>query len=144
MVTVPYFCPGTPYLRSNPVFLYYQDRFQKPNPFSPDIVVGIDEVIEKKLDAALALASQTLEGGCNGSEKLYPDDPAARRAREKAVRQSFDRRFAGTATRFREQLVKWYGQDEGSKVKYAEAFEICEYGRRPSQTELKKLFPFYD
>jgi len=26
-------------------------------------------------------------------------------------------------------------------VKYAEAFEICEYGRRPSPEELKKLFP---
>jgi len=144
MVTVPYFCPETPYLRRNPVFLYYQDRFQKPHPFTADIVVGIDGVIEKKLDAVLALASQTLEGGCNGSEKLYPDDPAARRAREKAVRQSFDRRFAATANSFREQLVKWYGRDKGKKMKYAEAFEICEYGRRPSQTELKKLFPFYD
>ncbi|UCD53051.1 MAG: PIG-L family deacetylase [Phycisphaerales bacterium] len=144
MVTVPYFCPDTPYLRRNPVFLYYEDRFQKPYPFTADIAVGIDEVIEKKLDAALALASQTLEGGCNGSEKLYPEDPGARRAREPAVRRNFDRRFAGTANRFREQLVKWYGQQKGEEIKYAEVFEICEYGRRPSQAELKKLFPFYD
>jgi hypothetical protein len=106
--------------------------------------VGIDDVIEKKLDAALALASQTLEGGCNGSEKLYPEDPGARQAREQAVRRNFDRRFAGTANRFREQLVKWYGQPKGEEIKYAEVFEICEYGRRPSQAELKQLFPFYD
>ncbi len=144
MVTVPYFCPDVPYLQRNPVFLFYEDRFQKPNPFTADIAVGIDSVIEKKLDAALALASQTLEGGCNGSEKLYPEDPAARAAREQAVRQGFDRRFAGTADRFREQLVKWYGPDKGREIKYAEAFEICEYGRRPSQEEIKKLFPFYD
>ncbi|MHC4518761.1 MAG: PIG-L deacetylase family protein [Planctomycetota bacterium] len=144
MVTVPYFCPDTPYLRRNPVFLYYEDRFQKPYPFTADIAVGIDAVIEKKLDAALALASQTLEGGCNGSEKLYPEDPAARRSREQAVRRNFDRRFAGTANRFREQLVKWYGPERGKEIKYAEVFEICEYGRRPSQTEMKKLFPFYD
>lgn len=144
MVTVAYFCPETPYLRRNPVFLFYQDRFQKPYPFTADIVVGIDAVIEKKLDAALALASQTLEGGCNGNETLYPDDPAARRAREQQVRRNFDGRFAGTANRFRERLVKWYGPEKGKKIKYAEAFEICEYGRRPSETEIKKLFPFYD
>ena len=26
--------------------------------------------------------------------------------------------------------------------KYAEAFEICEYGRRPDAAEVKRLFPF--
>ena len=135
MVTVPYFCPDVPYLERNPVFLFYEDRFQKPNLFAADIAVGIDPVIEKKLDATLALASQTLEGGCNGSEKLYLEDPAARAAREKVVRQSFDRRFAQTAARFRKQLVEWYGSDKGQNTKYAETFEICEYGRRPSQDQ---------
>ena len=143
MVTVPYFCPDVPYLKRNPVFLFYQDRFQKPNPFEADIAVGIDSVIEKKLDAALALASQTLEGGCNGNERLYPEnDPAKRKAREREVRQRFDRRFASTADQFRKALIDWYGQERGKKFKYAEVFEICEYGRRPSKQEIRKLFPF--
>ena len=145
MVTVPYFCPDVPYLRNNPVFLFYQDRFQKPNPFEVDIAVGIGSVIEKKLDAALALASQTLEGGCNGNERLYPEnDPAKRKAREREVRQRFDRRFASTADQFRKALVNWYGQERAGKIKYAEVFEICEYGRRPSKQEIRKLFPFFD
>jgi hypothetical protein len=38
--------------------------------------------------------------------------------------------------------VKFYGEEAGKKVKYAQAFEICEYGSRPSQEQLKKLFPF--
>ena len=144
MVTVPFFCPDVPYLRRNPVFLFYQDRFQKPNPFAADIAVGIDEVIDKKLDAALALASQTLEGGCNGNERLYPEnDPGKRKAREQEVRQRFDRRFASTANQFREQLNGWYGQERAGKIKYAEVFEICEYGRRPSKQEIRKLFPFF-
>lgn len=144
MVTVPFFCAGTPYLKRNPVFLYFPDRFQKPNPFTADIVVGIDAVIDKKLDAVLALASQTLEGGCNGSERLYPpDDPDKRRAREREVRRRFEGRFASTADRFREQLLAWYGPDKGEQIKYAEAFEICEYGRRPSKQEIKRLFPFF-
>jgi LmbE family N-acetylglucosaminyl deacetylase len=144
MVTVPFFCPDVPYLKRNPVFLYYEDRFQKPNPFEADIAVGIDSVIEKKLDAAIALASQTLEGGCNGDENLYPEnDPAKRMAREKQVRQNFDRRFASTADKFRKELAGWYGQEQADKIKYAEAFEICEYGRRPSKQEIRKLFPFF-
>lgn len=144
MVTVPFFCPDVPYLQRNPVFLFYSDRFQKPNPFTADIVVGIDEAIEEKLAGVEALASQTLEGGCNGSEKLYPEnDPAKQERRRRDVRRRFDGRFAGTANRFRDQLVAWYGSERGNKIRYAEAFEICEYGRRPSKEEIRKLFPFF-
>src|SRR5438445_10866496 len=42
MVTVPFFCPDTPNLDRNPVFLSYEDDFTKPNPFQADIVVAID------------------------------------------------------------------------------------------------------
>src|SRR5512142_2562794 len=34
MVTVPFFCPDTPYLTKTPVFLFYEDRFLKPTRFS--------------------------------------------------------------------------------------------------------------
>ena len=51
MVTVPFFCPDVPHLTNNPVFMYYPDRFQKPNPFDPSVVVDITSVIEKKLEA---------------------------------------------------------------------------------------------
>jgi len=143
MATVAFFCPDIPYLRRNPVFLYYDDGFQKPNPFSPDIAVGIDEVIGKKLDAALALASQTLEGGCDGNENSYPADPEKRKAREEQVRRSFDRSFASAANQFRKALTEWYGPDQANKIRYAEAFEICEYGRQPNKKEIRELFPFF-
>jgi N-acetylglucosamine malate deacetylase 1 len=48
------------------------------------------------------------------------------------------------ANRFRTKLVEYYGAEKGGSVKFAEAFEICEYGRRPNTEELKKLFPFFD
>ena len=34
-----------------------------------------------------------------------------------------------------------YGEERGRKVKYAEAFELCQYGRQPPADELKKMFP---
>jgi N-acetylglucosamine malate deacetylase 1 len=143
MVTVPFFCPDVPYLKHNPVFLYYPDRFQKPNPFQPDIAVSIDPVIEKKLDALDALESQFYEGGANGSAELMPSDPAKQQERKREVRDGFAKRNENLARRFRAKLTDFYGADKAGSVKYAEAFEVCEYGRSPSTQELKQLFPFF-
>jgi LmbE family N-acetylglucosaminyl deacetylase len=146
MVTVAFFCPETPFLKQNPVFMYLSDRFQKPYPFHPDVVVAIDEVYDRKMDALHELASQIYEGGANGSEafvKTVPpaDDPAARKA---WLRKSgWGQGARGEANRFRNQLVKEYGPEKGNAVRYAEAFEIVEYGRRPSAQELRRLFPFF-
>jgi N-acetylglucosamine malate deacetylase 1 len=147
MVTVPFFCPETPHLKQNPVFMYLSDRFQKPYAFRPDVVVAIDEVYDRKIDALHELVSQIYEGGANGSEALVKtvppaDDLAGRKA---WLRKSgWGQGARGEANRFRSQLVKWYGPEKGNAVQYAEAFEVVEYGRRPSAEELKRLFPFFD
>lgn len=142
MVTVPFFCPDTPPLTENPAFFYYSDNFQKPNPFTADVAVAIDRVFDKKISAVHALPSQVYEGGASGSEsfmKPIPKDEVGRRAW--AV-ENHGRRYAAVADKFRDALTKWYGAERAKSVKYAEAFEICEYGRRPNADELKKLFPF--
>ena len=44
-----------------------------------------------------------------------------------------------------QQLARWvelYGEEAGRKIRYAEAFQVCEYGRQPSREELRQLFPF--
>lgn len=143
MVTVPFFCPDTPHLARNPVFLYFPDSFQKPNPFTADIVVSIDKVIEKKLDALAQLVSQFQEGGANGGPDLMPSDPAKQAERTGQVRESFRNRQKRLTDRFRGQLADWYGAG-AERIQYLEAFEICEYGRRPGKAELKTLFPFFD
>ena len=145
MVTVPYFSPDVPHLTKNPVFLFAEDQFQRPNPFTPDVVVAIDDVIEKKLAAVEALESQFYEGGCNGGPHLVanPKDPAAVAARKKQVRDEFAGYFSATANRFRAALGQRYGTDSAAKIKFAEAFEICEYGRKPDNEEVKRLFPFF-
>jgi LmbE family N-acetylglucosaminyl deacetylase len=145
MVTVPYFCPDTPYLEKNPVFLFSEDGFQRPNPFTADIAVSIDDVLEKKLACVEALESQFYEGGCNGGAHLVPDPKDAERVsvRKKQVREQFTKRFAATANRFRATLGDFYGKEAAGQVAAAEAFEICEYGRRPSKEEIRTLFPFF-
>ncbi len=144
MVTVPFFCPDTPPLKKNPLFLYSSDRFKKPYPFEADIAVSIDDVFELKVDALMALESQTFEGGALGSaEKMAKVPPASLpKARRAWLRERWDRRAGGEANNHRSALLKWYGGDAGQKVKHAEAFEICEYGRQPSTAEIRELFPF--
>jgi len=142
MVTVPFFAPDVPFLKKNPVFLYTSDRFQRPNPFTPDIAISIDDVIEPTLDALLVMVSQIHEGGANGYAGIYPEDPAGRQKRDADVRQNLARRFASEADRYRNLLVKFEGEEKGRKARYAQAFEVCEYGRRPPADELKRLFPF--
>jgi LmbE family N-acetylglucosaminyl deacetylase len=142
MVTVPFFDPDIPFLKKNPVFMYAPDRFVRPNPFRADVAIDIDDVMEPTLDALLVMESQIHEGGANGYEGLYPTDPAGKQKRRDEVRRDLAKRYAGHAESYRDALVKSYGAERGRKVKYAQAYEVCEYGRQPSREELKKLFPF--
>lgn len=145
MVTVPFFCPDVPPLKKNPLFLYSSDRFQKPYPFEADIAVAVDSVFEKKVDALLALESQTFEGGALGSaESAAAAPPASQPELRRAwLRERWDRRQGGEAAKFREALIRRYGAESAANIKYAEAFEICEYGRQPSEAEIRVLFPFF-
>ena len=143
MVTVPFFCPDTPHLERNPLFMSYEDNFTRPNPFRADVVVAIDDVLEKKLAAVEALPSQFYEGGANGGPQLVPSDEAGKARRKKEVRDNFTRRFGGTANKYREKLRELYGAEQGGGATAAEAFEISEYGRRPNPEEIRRLFPFF-
>lgn len=142
MAAVPFLCPDAPPLKKNPVFLYSYDRFQLPTPFRPDIVVAIDSVIERKADALAKMESQFVEGGALGGPHRLPKNDEEHAAAIERVREGFKRRAARIADSCRDKLIELYGEDEGRAVKYAEAFEVCEYGRQPTKEELRKLFPF--
>ncbi len=144
MVTVPYFCPDTLPLEKNPVFLYSSDDFKRPYPFVADIAIAYDEVFDQKVDALMALESQTFEGGALGNAEIMAKAPpiSLPELRRQWLSEIWQRRAGDEANRFRNALIRHYGKEKGPQVKYAEAFEICEYGRQPSDAELKLLFPF--
>lgn len=142
MVAVPFFCPDTKPLEQNPVFFYFVDNFQKPNPFHADVAVGIDTVEARKIDALVGMESQFVEGGALGSADLIAGGESKRQERRKTVHDSFAKRDRGIAEKYRDQLVAFYGE-AGKSITAAEAFEICEYGRQPTKEELRTLFPFF-
>ena len=138
LVIVPNVTPDTPPLKKNPLFLYMQDHFRKPNPFSPDIVVAIDETIEKKIDGMDAHVSQFYEwlAWVDGRLDEVPKGKAERR-------EWLSKRVKGRkiSDEMRKSLEKWYGAEKAKDVKYAEALEIAEYGLQPNDDEIRKLFP---
>lgn len=137
LVIVPNVAPDTPPLSKNPVFLYMEDRFQRPNPFRPDISVDISSVLDKKYYGMAAHDSQFFEWLPWTSGRLG-DVPSGEAERLQFLKGS--RRFEISAP-VRENLRKWYGAQRADAVTAAETFEICEYGRRPSDKEIKELFP---
>src|SRR6476469_4115734 len=72
MVTVPFFCPDVPSLPHNPVFLSYEDDFTRPNPFRADVVVSIDDELDKKPPAVEPQQSQFYDGSAHGGPQLTP------------------------------------------------------------------------
>jgi len=142
MVTVPNICPETPILKTNPVFLFTSDNFTKPALFDPDVVVGIDETIEKKIDMYDCHVSQMYEWlpWNNGTIDQVPAGKAERREWMAKNRRTEAEQIAN---KYREKLIAIYGTAKGSKIKYAEAFEDSEYGTRLNKENIPILFPFF-
>lgn len=142
MVTVPNIVSLTQDLRINPAVAYLSDHFQKPYPFTPAVVVDIDSVIEKKIDALHCHESQMYEWlPYNGGYlDQVPADKSLRRAWMAQVR---GKGLRSDAERFRDKLIELYGPERGAKVQYAEAFEPCEYGSPLTPEKIRELFPFF-
>jgi LmbE family N-acetylglucosaminyl deacetylase len=140
MVIVPNLVPDTPPLPHNPIFLYYSDRFTRPQPFRPDIVISIDDVFDKKINMLDAHVSQFYEWlpWTEGMLEQVPKDPAERK------------KWLATSTlatrelqpEWRQALRKRYGA-QAEHIQHAEAFEITEYGHQPNEHEIREMFPFF-
>ena len=143
MVTVAHYLPTVPHLTKNPVFLFLSDNFQKPYPFEPDVVVATDDVFDQKVQAIWHLESQIESLWATGNfEEVVPvptDDPG-RQERYQWLVDRLAGRDGRVADKYRTRLIDIYGEQKGLQVKRAEAFELCEYGRQPSEEELFKMF----
>ena len=137
MVGVPNIASDTPPLSKNPVFLYFQDNFKKPNPFQADIAVDISSVIDKKvysLDAHQSQFYEWLPWIGQYADKV-PKGQAERLEWLKKLRGN------GISPSVKASLEKWYGKTKADQASFVESFEICEYGSRPNDEEIKRLFP---
>jgi LmbE family N-acetylglucosaminyl deacetylase len=140
VVVAPFFVPDTPPTRRNPVFMYYSDGFQDPKPFTASIVVGIDDVAEKKWACVSAMPSQFGDED-SWQGRTLANVPKGDRERAAYLLDIVKKRNIAIADLYRDRLVALYGAERGKKVQYAEAFQLGQYGRQASVDELKAMFP---
>lgn len=140
MVIVPNVVSDTPPLKNNPVFLYMQDGFSKPNPFSHDIAVSIDEVIDIKVDGLDAHQSQVYEW-MPWTMGILGDVPVMDNieARKDWLRKVYLGREIPEDQR--ETLIRYYSERRAMSFQYAESFEIAEYGTIPTEEQIRLIFP---
>ena len=143
MVIVPNVCPDTPPLDKNPLFLFMQDRFQRPYQHQPDVVVAIDETIELKIDGLHAHTSQMYEWlpWTNGGEANVAKIPTSNNERREWLANRIKSRSGIISSEKMASLEKWYGKDFAKNVKYVESFEVAEYGMQPTDKDLREFFP---
>ena len=104
--------------------------------FSPDVVVDITDNWSRKVESLDAHVSQFYEWlpWVDGLLDQVPETPETRREWLSA--------WLGKLLRndHRAAIERRYGPESaGSTI--VEAFEVCEYGRRPSPDELERMFP---
>ncbi len=150
LLTVPNECPDVPAMRFMPVIMYTEDRFTNPV-FRPDIVVDIDSEVDVKMTIANINVSQVYEwlpytydhkvpeGEKERFEWLKGMDIDANTTDEEVLNagRGYLIRYAKPAAKHRQRLIEIYGEDRGSKIRFAEAYEVCEYGS-PMPEEMKK------
>jgi N-acetylglucosamine malate deacetylase 1 len=139
MVTVPTILPEVPFLAKNPVFLYTYDHFTHPEAFKADVVVDIDDAIEKKLDMYHQHTSQMYEW-LPFNQGILDQVPAGDKARREWLGKM--RKEDWNAEPFRNKLIELYGPEKGKKVRYCEAFQDSEYGTRLTKENMAYYFPF--
>jgi LmbE family N-acetylglucosaminyl deacetylase len=142
MVTVPNVVSRVRHLDRNPVVVYLWDHFQKPYPFQPDVVVAIDRVYNRKIEALHRHTSQMYEWLPYNAGVLneVPQGDAARLDWLRLRQEPRSRRIADL---YRAMLIDSYGPAQGQAVQFAEAFEVCEYGAPLTETQRTRLFPFF-
>lgn len=152
MLIVPHECPEAAALRVMPVIMYYEDSFTEPE-FKLEFIVGIDEVIDIKLQIARLNASQVYEWLPYTNGETVPTDEKARFEWLKGMNtdsthtdqeimslpRGYAVRFAKPAAKFRDKLIEKYGKEKGARIRYAEAFGLCPYGGALNE-EVKGLF----
>lgn len=155
ILTVPHECPDVPAMRYMPIIVYNEDSFKNP-PFKADIVIDVDDAVDVKLKIADINVSQVYEWLPYTYGETVPEDKEERFKWLKGMEITADTtdeevmnakrgyavRYAKTAARFRKELIEKYGEEKGAKVRYAEAYELCEYGTQITKEQLKEYFPF--
>jgi LmbE family N-acetylglucosaminyl deacetylase len=136
LVTVPHVCPEVPALRTAPVIAYMTDLFTRPCRMQADVLLNVGYEFDTVLQMVACHRSQVFEWLPHHDGIQVPDGEEQRLnwlaewmfELYRARREHFAQELVAHRLPLEERLL-------------VEAYEICEYARRPSPAELLQLFP---
>ena len=126
-----------PPLRTQPVCLVMTDQTAEGH--RPDLVVDVDAAIERKLRACAAHATQFFENAPAGRGFLDRVPPDGADADRRALILEFWGEFMYTQEELRTGLIERYGADRAAGVRFAESFQLADYGRPATAAEVFSL-----
>jgi LmbE family N-acetylglucosaminyl deacetylase len=142
LLQVPNVVEKVPALKYSPVILYWRDKFEKPYPFEPDIVINIDDTFGIKLQMLGQHESQIFEWlpWISGFYQKIPQDLDPQ-TRQQWVKKIYEMLVPSSIPmEYQKLLISRYGEREGKGTKEIEAFALSEYGYRVGRSQLQVLF----
>lgn len=140
LVTVPNVLPGIPALRKDPVVAYLPDHFTRPNPLRPDVIIDISAhlpTIAKMLACHRTQLFEWLAYEANILDTL----PEEESEKVSWVESWVKRHIAYRMERYRDEVIRRFGEAKSLEMDAIEVFEISEYARQPDADLLASLFP---
>ena len=141
LLGVPHWCDDVKPQRLRPVILYMCDLFTYPRPLRPDVMVDVGPYLDKWCDGLDAQVSQFYDW-------LPWDKGATKEVEALGDRRDIEKRNAYLRKYWAVKKVvdperfadAWREQYPGRVVpKYMETFEVSEYGRAPTEEDLRLL-----
>lgn len=128
LLMVPNIVEDAPILESNPVFLFWYDRFISPSPFVPDFFVDITGSMSRKMAMLHCHESQFFEW-LPWLQNILPQVPKNSHERETWLYQFYSTYYSQIdVSSWKKELTQQFGDIHVSHIKHVEAFAWCQYG----------------
>ena len=137
LMGVPAICPDTPVLRKTPTILYWADGFTDPKPFRSDFARPADDDRETLFHVECCHASQFLDWLPWADDHV---DLAGKTHEERVeyLRSTFNWDRGDVDEDVLACLTRQYGAEFAKNVRFAESWQVSEYGE-PVSDALKEL-----
>ena len=100
---------------------------------------GVDDVIDTRMSALNTCKSQFYEWLPRTDDAL-DEVPESEDARIDWLQERWRSPMSKAA---RQGLTRWYEEEQVEEAQHAESFQIAEYGRQPTEKEIRRLFPIF-
>lgn len=137
--------PNIAALKRKPIVLYpwWHEIRNRISPFQVDIAVNTEDIIDELANITAVHGATIYEWAAFKYHMLEAFEGMSETERLAWHRQTVTEPLHEQRAEIgRKKLVEKYGSEEGSRIRFAEVFEVSEYGYIPEPEELQQILPW--